>query len=209
MRALSKTHDVERGDPIMRGLQQGDALILVDLQKDFLPGGSLGVPAGDTVIAPLNRCIAEFQRNELPIFLTRDWHPPDHCSFRPQGGSWPQHCIAGTPGAEFAAELSVPAGARIISKAATARIEAYSAFHGTSLAAQLKDLGCTRVFMGGLATDYCVKATALDAREAGMAVAVFEDAVRAVNLQPGDGQRALEEMTGRGVQLTSVERMLA
>jgi nicotinamidase/pyrazinamidase len=192
-----------------RGVAKRDALILVDLQNDFLPGGSLGVPAGHTVILPLNRCTAEFQRLGLPIFATRDWHPPDHCSFQPQGGPWPPHCVAWTRGAEFAAQLLVPTSARIISKATAAKTEAYSAFQGTDLAAQLKDLRCTRVLVGGLATDYCVKATALDARRAGLDVIVFEDAVRAVNLQPGDEQRALEEMTDGGVQLTSVERMLA
>jgi len=203
------TNDVERDSVGVRRIQQGDALILVDLQNDFLPGGPLAVPAGDAVITPLNRCIARFQRQGLPIFATRDWHPHEHCSFRSQGGPWPQHCVAGTPGAKFAAQLSVPAGARIISKATGAQTEAYSAFRGTDLAAQLKDLGCTRVLLGGLATDYCVKATALDARGAGLDVVVFEDAVRAVNLKPGDGQRALKEMTDGGVQLTSVERMLA
>jgi nicotinamidase/pyrazinamidase len=200
------TNDLERD---VRGPQQGDALILVDLQNDFLPGGPLGVPEGDAVIPPLNQCIAQFRRQGLPIFATRDWHPHDHCSFRSQGGPWPQHCVAGTQGAEFAAQLSVPAGARIISKATAAQTDAYSAFQGTDLAAQLNDLGCTRVLVGGLATDYCVKATALDARRAGLDVVVFEDAVRAVNLHPEDGQRALKEMTDRGVQLTSVERMLA
>jgi nicotinamidase/pyrazinamidase len=189
--------------------QQGDALVLVDLQNDFLPGGTLGVPTGDAVISPLNRCIAEFQRQGLPIFATRDWHPPDHCSFQPQGGPWPAHCIGGTWGAEFAAQLLLPSAARVISKATAAQTESYSAFQGTNLAAQLKALGCTRVLLGGLATDYCVKATALDAREAGLDVTVLEDAVRAVNLEPGDGQRALEEMTDRGVQLSSVERLLA
>jgi len=103
----------------------------------------------------------------------------------------------------------LPSGVRVISKATAAQTEAYSAFQGTNLAAQLKDLGCTRVLLGGLATDYCMKATALDAREAGLDVTVLEDAVRAVNLQPGDGQRALEEMTERGVLLSSVERLLA
>jgi nicotinamidase/pyrazinamidase len=190
-------------------LQKGDALIVVDLQNDFMPGGALGVQTGDNVIPPLNRCIAEFHRLGLPIFATRDWHPPDHCSFQPQGGPWPRHCVAGTRGAEFAALLSLPASARIISKATASKTEAYSSFQGTDLAAQLTDLGCTRLLVGGLATDYCVKATALDARREGLDVVVFEDAVRAVDVQPGDGQRAFEEMTEKGVQITSVERMFA
>jgi len=203
------TTDGERGFGGVPRAQQGDALVVVDLQSDFLPGGTLGVPTVDAVIPTLNRCIAEFQHQGLPIFATRDWHPPNHCSFLPQGGPWPAHCVAGTWGPEFAAQLFLPSGVRVISKATAAQTEAYSAFQGTNLAAQLKDLGCTRVLLGGLATDYCMKATALDAREAGLDVTVLEDAVRAVNLQPGDGQRALEEMTERGVLLSSVERLLA
>lgn len=135
----------ERGFQSVHRAQHGDAVVLVDLQNDFLPGGTLGVPTGDAVISPLNRCIAEFQRQGLPIFASRDWHPPDHCSFQPQGGPWPAHCIAGTWGAEFAAQLCLPSAARVISKATAAQTEAYSAFQGTNLAAQLKALGCTRV----------------------------------------------------------------
>src|SRR5579884_3272093 len=97
----------------------GDALVVVDVQRDFLPGGALAVPEGDAVIAPLNRCLAEWQARGLPIFLTRDWHPPDHCSFRAQGGPWPPHCVAGTEGAAFDPRLVVPASAAVVSKAAT------------------------------------------------------------------------------------------
>ncbi|MFI4868165.1 MAG: nicotinamidase [Steroidobacterales bacterium] len=190
-------------------LRNGDALIIVDVQNDFLPGGTLAVPMGDAVIKPLNRCIAACERQGLPIFATRDWHPADHCSFQSQGGIWPRHCVAGTPGAEFPAPLSLPPNVRIISKATTAQADAYSGFQGTDLAAQLADAGCTRILMGGLATDYCVRATALDARAAGLEVIVIEDAVRAVNVRPGDGQRALKDIGDSGARLISAERMLA
>ncbi len=183
--------------------ERGDALIVADVQSDFLPGGALGVPKGGEVIAPINRCARVFEREHLPVFATRDWHPFDHCSFRQQGGPWPAHCIAGTSGAEFARELQLPAGTQIISKATRREAEAYSAFEGTDLAQRLRDAGCRRVFVAGLTTDYCVRATALDARAAGYEVVVLEDAVRAVDVHPGDGKRALAEMSSAGTILAS------
>jgi nicotinamidase/pyrazinamidase len=184
--------------------QTGDALIVIDVQRDFLPGGALAVPEGNAVIAPLNRCISAFGSRQLPIFATRDWHPPNHCSFRAQGGPWPPHCVAGSPGAQFGAELALPATGRVISKAMGSDADAYSGFEGTDLAQQLRSLGCKRIFLGGLATDYCVRATALDARAAAFEVLVLEDAVRAVEVKPGDGMRALSELVSRGVRLASV-----
>jgi nicotinamidase/pyrazinamidase len=184
-------------------LQRGDALIMVDVQSDFLPGGALGVPKGDEVIAPLNRSVDMFSTRQLPVFATRDWHPPDHCSFRAQGGPWPPHCIAGSPGAAFAATLSLPSTVRIVSKATCSSADAYSGFEGTDLAEQLRALGRIRVFLGGLATDYCVRATALDARAADFDVIVLQDAVRAVDVEPGDGMRALHEIVSHGVRLAS------
>jgi nicotinamidase/pyrazinamidase len=192
---------VERSETIEPG--PGDALIVVDVQKDFLPGGALGVPSGDDVIAPLNRVITAFERARQPIFYSRDWHPADHCSFRAQGGLWPPHCIAGSAGAAFAKSLRVPPAAIVISKATTPERDAYSAFQGTTLAALLRAAGVTRVFVGGLATDYCVKATVLDARREGFDVRVLADAVRAVEVEPGDGARALQEMRQSGAQLTT------
>jgi nicotinamidase/pyrazinamidase len=185
-----------------RALQPGpgDALVVVDVQNDFLPGGALAVPAGDAVVPVLNRYIGEFERRRLPVFATRDWHPPGHCSFREQGGPWPPHCIAGTRGAEFARDLALPASARLVSKAARAEADAYSGFEGTDLASQMRQLQCTRVFIGGLATDYCVRASALDARAEGFEVVVLEDAIRAVDVHPGDGQRALQDLAMRGAR---------
>ncbi len=190
-------------------LTEADALVVVDVQNDFLPGGALGVPAGEEVIAPLNRCIGLFERRRLPVFATRDWHPPHHSSFREQGGPWPPHCIAGTRGAEFASQLRLPPDVRVISKATRPQADAYSGFEGTDLAAQLSDLARRRVFIGGLATDYCVRATALDALSHGLQAVVLSDAVRAVNVRPGDGERALADMATRGVRIARVERVLA
>jgi nicotinamidase/pyrazinamidase len=181
----------------------GDALIVVDMQKDFLPGGALGVPSGDEVIEPLNRAIEAFEQARQPVFYSRDWHPADHCSFRARGGPSPPHCIAGSKGAGFAKNLRVPPAAIVISKATTPERDAYSAFQGTTLSAQLRAAGVRRVFVGGLATDYCVKATVLDARKEGFDVHVLAEAVRAVEVEPGDGERALEEMRQSGAQLAT------
>jgi len=181
----------------------GDALIVVDVQRDFLPGGALGVPAGDEVVEPLNRAIRAFERARLPVFYSRDWHPPEHCSFEAQGGPWPPHCVAGTAGAGFAPGLRLPLDPLVISKATTRNRDAYSAFQGTTLAKQLQAAGVRRVFVGGLATDYCVRATVLDARTHGFEVEVLGGAIRAVDVQPGDGQRALQEMRQSGANLTT------
>ncbi|MEJ2514639.1 MAG: nicotinamidase [Gammaproteobacteria bacterium] len=180
----------------------GDALIVVDVQNDFLPGGALGVPDGDAVVAVLNRWIADFEAAGLPIFFTRDWHPANHCSFEARGGPWPPHCIASTPGAAFADDLEMPASAEVISKATTEDEEAYSGFQGTGLADRLSALGVKRVFVGGLATDYCVRATVLDARQSGLEAWVVEPAVRAVNVHLDDGERAMKEMKDAGARIT-------
>ena len=188
-------------------LRSGDALLLVDIQNDFLPGGALAVAQGDQIIPPLKRLIAEFARLDLTIIATRDWHPPDHCSFRAQGGPWPPHCVAGTLGAQFPAALLLPPGTHIISKATRPEADAYSGFEGTDLLRQLRAAGCTRVYIGGLATDYCVRATALDATAAGLEAIVLTDAVRAVDVQPGDGARALEEMGAHGARLLTTPQV--
>jgi nicotinamidase/pyrazinamidase len=178
------------------------------MQNDFLPGGALAVPRGNQVIEPLNRSIGEFERHRLPIFATRDWHPGNHCSFRAQGGPWPPHCIAGSRGAQFAAGLQLVSDLRVISKGTRADADAYSGFQDTDLAQQLRDLGCTRLFIGGLAADYCVRATALDALAAGFEVVVLADAIRAVDVRPGDGQRALQEITARGAKVVVTQQAL-
>jgi nicotinamidase/pyrazinamidase len=191
-----------------RGFQPDDALIVVDVQRDFLPGGALGVAGGEEVIPVLNRCAAECDRRGLPVFATQDWHPPDHCSFQAQGGPWPVHCVAGTSGAELAPALALPQRTHIVSKATTREKDAYSAFQDTDLTLRLRQLGCRRVLIGGLATDYCVRATALDALQAGFEVVVLLDAIRPVEASPGDGARALAELRARGADVLAVEELL-
>lgn len=178
--------------------ESGDALLAIDVQNDFLPEGALAVPDGDAVVAPLNAYIERFQREGLPVFFTRDWHTPDHCSFRDRGGPWPPHCIAGSPGAGFAPGLHLPPGAIVVSKATTAEKDAYSGFQGTALDAELKRLGVGRVWVGGLATDYCVLNTVRDALALGYRVVLLADAIRAVDVKPGDGAAAEREMLGKG-----------
>jgi nicotinamidase/pyrazinamidase len=179
-------------------LQDGDALIIVDVQNDFLPGGALAVPHGDEVVPALNRYIDLFLTKGMPIIATRDWHPVNHCSFQAQGGPWPPHCIANTPGAAFAAGLKLPAEAIIISKAVALEKDAYSGFEGTELEAVLRSYGVRRLFIGGLATDYCVLNTVTDALENRYQVYVLSDAIRAVNVNPDDGPKAEQAMIDKG-----------
>ncbi len=179
----------------------GDVLLVVDVQYDFLPGGALGVARGDEIIPALNRCMALFSAKKLPVYASRDWHPPDHISFHAQGGPWPPHCVANTHGATFSPELKLPPGTAVINKADTREREAYSVFGGTDLDRRLKQAGVRRIFIGGLATDYCVLNTAKDAHALGYDYFVLTDAVRAVDVRPGDGERALEEMRRLGAHL--------
>lgn len=179
----------------------GDALIAVDVQNDFLPGGALGVPGGDAVVAPLNAWLREFSARGCLVCASRDWHPAGHCSFAAAGGPWPAHCVAGTRGAEFAAGLALPAGCVIVDKGVRADREAYSAFSGTTLGARLAAAGVRRLWIGGLATDYCVLATARDALALGLGVVVLTDAVRAVDVAAGDGARALAALAAEGATL--------
>src|SRR3990172_7030063 len=189
--------------------QPGDALILVDVQTDFLPGGNLGVPHGDEVVPALNRYLAAFHARKLPIYATRDWHPPNHCSFAAQGGPWPPHCVADSPGAAFAAKLRLPPETVVISKAQRAEQDAYSGFEGTDLDARLKRAGVRRVFVGGLATDYCVLNTVRDARKLGYDVFLLIDGARAVNVQPDDGRKAEEEMRRLGARPIEFQQLAA
>jgi len=179
-------------------LQAGDALLVVDIQNDFCPGGALGVGKGDEVIPVLNRWIHEARAKGVPVFATRDWHPAEHISFNQRGGPWPPHCVQGTDGAEFHPDLRLPPDAQIISKATTPDVESYSAFGDTDLAKRLRDAGVNRVWIGGLAQDYCVRYSSLDAIKQGFEVHVIVDATRAVNVSPEDGKRALEEIERAG-----------
>jgi len=186
-------------------LSNGDALMIVDVQKDFLPGGTLAVPKGDEVIRPLNRYLAMFVQRNLPVFASGDYHPPNHCSFQAQGGPWPPHCVAGTPGAGFAANLSLPDSTNVIRKGGKPDYEAYSAFEGTDLAPRLRAVHAMRVFIGGLATDYCVLNTTRDAVKLGFEVFLLRDAIRAVDAHPDDGEKAEAEMRELGAKPVQLE----
>ena len=181
-------------------LRAGDALVVVDVQNDFLPGGSLAVPSGDEVVPVLNRYLADFVRAGLPVFATRDWHPPDHCSFRDRGGPWPPHCVQGTEGARFAVGLELPASAVIVSKDSARDQNTYSAFQGGDLDAHLRERGVQRVFVGGLATDYCVLNTVKDALARGYRAVLLRDAIRAVGVAFDAGPKAEEEMIRLGAE---------
>ena len=178
------------------------ALVVVDVQNDFCPGGALAVGRGDSVIPGLNKATSAFRASRLPVVFTRDWHPRNHCSFKEQGGVWPKHCVARTPGAKFHPGLEVPRGSIIVSKGTEPNLEAYSGFQGTNLERRLKRLGVGELFVGGLATDYCVKQTALDALTGGFQVHVMKDCVKGVNLRKGDSSAALRLLVRRGAKLT-------
>ena len=184
-------------------MSQRDALILVDVQNDFCPGGALAVENGDAVVPVLNRYIERFADQRLPIFATRDWHPAKTTHFKAYGGVWPVHCVQGTHGAEFHPDLKLTPEITIVSAGTGADEDGYSGFlgrdsSGRSLAALLRDRGVDRLFVGGLATDYCVKHTVLDGIQEGFRVMLIGDAVRGVNLNPGDSERAIQEMSAAG-----------
>jgi len=187
-------------------LRKGDALSVTDVQNDFLPGGALGVPHGDAIISPLNRVVELFQKNGLLIFFSRDWHPPDHSSFQDQGGPWPPHCVQKTPGADFPSALKIPEGSILISKGGQKDREQYSTLgardsEGNTESDVMKKRRVRRVFVAGLATDYCVLNSVKDILAEGYEVYVLTDAIRAVNVNPGDGEEALEEMVRGGAKL--------
>lgn len=183
------------------------ALIVVDVQNDFCPGGALPVPDGDRVVPILNDYIRTFSKIGAPIYFTRDWHPSGHISFKEEGGIWPPHCIQGTRGAAFHPDLALPEEGVIISKGTDPQEEAYSGFQGTGLAERLKRQGIRRLFIGGLATDYCVKNTVLDALEAGFESVYLEDASKGVEVAPGDSSRAVSEMAQAGGHSISIKAL--
>jgi len=180
------------------------ALVVVDVQKDFCPGGALAVREGDKVVPVLNKYIEKFRKAGAPIIFTRDWHPSSHSSFRDQGGPWPQHCIRNTQGAKFHPDLAKPRPEEIVSKA-DKKDEAYSFFQGTELAGKLRQRGIRRLLVGGLATDYCVKETVLDGLKYGFEVYHLDDASRGVNVKPDDSERALQEMTAKGAKRITLQ----
>ncbi len=186
-------------------MQGKGALIIIDVQNDFCPGGALPVTDGDQVVPVLNRYIEKFSRAGLPIFATRDWHPKKTRHFKEYGGLWPPHCVQHTKGAEFRAGLSLPRDVVVVSAGMSPDEEGYSGFEGrdqdgANLAHLLRASGVQRIFVGGLATDYCVKHTVLDGLKQGFAVVLLEDAVRGVNLQPDDAEQAIKEMVSAGAR---------
>ena len=188
------------------------ALVIVDVQNDFCPGGTLAVAGGDRVAAPLARLAARFAAAGLPVFASRDWHPPDTAHFQNADGPWPVHCVRDTPGAELHPDLVLPPEAVILSKGVDPQADGYSAFEardeaGRDLVELLRAAGVDHLLVGGLATDYCVRATVLAALARGLRVSLLTDAVAGVNVQPGDADRAIEEMVAAGAQLTTTDQV--
>ncbi len=187
-------------------MKRDSALLIIDVQNDFCPGGSLAVPQGDAVVPVVNRCIDLFSRENLPIIASRDWHPVKTCHFREFGGLWPPHCVQVTPGARFHPDLHLPEGAVIVSKGMDPERNDYSAFRamdprGMELGQILREKGISHLYVAGLATDYCVKESVLDALRLGMEITVISDGIRGVELREGDVERAIGEMVAAGAEL--------
>ena len=182
------------------------AVLVIDVQRDFCSGGALAVPAGDAVVPVLNAVLRAAAGRGMPVYASRDWHPASTRHFVTGGGVWPVHCVAGSDGARFHPDLRLPAGAAVVSKGVDADEDGFSAFDGrledgTTLEDSLRTAAVARLVVGGLATDYCVRATVLDALKKGWPVTLLTDAIAAVDLEPDDGARALEEMRAAGAEL--------
>jgi nicotinamidase/pyrazinamidase len=184
-------------------MKSGKALLVVDIQNDFCPGGALSIPQGDRVIPVVNKYIRLFTKAKLPVFASRDWHPKVTAHFKKYGGVWPVHCVENTRGAEFHPALKLPGYAFLLYKGMDPGKDSYSAFQaqdasGIELSNLLKILSVGQLYIAGLATDYCVKSSALDALRQGLKVTVLSDAVRGVDLNPGDSRKALEQVMQQG-----------
>ena len=188
------------------------ALLIVDVQNDFCPGGALPVPEGDRVVAPLNRAARLFAAAGLPVVASRDWHPAVTSHFHDFGGIWPSHCVQGSRGAEFHPQLQLPPGCLLVSKGFEADADSYSAFDGRlpdgrSLQELLAGMGVVKLYVGGLATDYCVKESVLAAIRTDLQVVVLEDAIAGVDVTAGDSLRAIEEMKAAGASFCAVSAL--
>lgn len=182
------------------GINEFDALLVTDMQKDFLPGGALPVENGDLIIPVINNYIKRFVAAKAHIIASRDWHPENHISFKGRGGPWPAHCVQQTEGAEFNPKMRFPSGTIIISKATDPEKEAYSVFDETNFDQELRMLNIKRLFIGGIATDYCVLNTVIDARKLDYEAVVLTDATLGINVNKGDVERAFELMFKMGAQ---------
>lgn len=193
-------------------MEKDAALLIIDVQNDFCPGGALGVAGGDDIIPLINEYIELFQQQRLPIFASRDWHPRVTKHFTEFGGVWPVHCVQGSAGAMFRASLHLPPDTLVFSKGMDPEQDDYSALHarsetGTPLPEFLACEGIKHIYICGLATDYCVRQTALEGLRQGLAITVLVDAVRGVDLKPGDSERALAELQTAGAYLTTLDEL--
>ena len=194
-------------------LQSHSALLVVDMQRDFMPGGALPVPEGDTIIPKVNAYIGQFRMAGAPVFASRDWHPPETIHFQTRGGPWPPHCVQGTPGAEYHPKLELPEDVVIVSKGMDPEEDAYSAFQarnledGRALGEYLKAHGVEHLYVLGLALDYCVKWSSLDAMREGLQATVLIDATRAVNVEPHDAEETIETLVRAGTNLETIETL--
>lgn len=189
-------------------LTDKDALVIVDVQNDFCPGGSLAVPTGDEVARTMTRTAAAFSARGGRVFATQDWHPAGHSSFVESGGPWPPHCVQGSRGSELHPDLHLPDGYVNIKKGSDPEVDAYSGFLDSDLEEQLKAAGVARVFVGGLATDYCVLNTVLDARRIGFETYLLSDGIGAVDVEDGDGERAIGQMVNAGAISVTVSEVI-
>jgi nicotinamidase/pyrazinamidase len=179
------------------------ALLVIDMQNDFCTGGALAVPGSELVVEAINRHVADAEQQEMPIYASRDWHPAQTAHFKDFGGQWPVHCVSESTGAEFHPDLALPPRTVVVTKGTRDDAPGYSAFEGTTsegvgLLEDLRRRGVTHLFVGGLATDYCVRASVLDALHAGLGVTVLEDAIAGVDLKPGDSDEAIAQMRAHG-----------
>lgn len=189
----------------MQILNKNDALLLVDIQNDFLPGGSLAIPAADRILPIVNQYLRIFSKHNRLVIATRDWHPENHCSFEQFGGIWPPHCVAGSYGAAFPSTLELPPNLQIVSKASAQNQDAYSGFEDSNLKNNLLEKNIKRLFVCGLATDYCVLNTVVDGIKNGFETVVLVDAIRPVNLHPGDGTKAQQSMLSHGAKFCTLK----
>jgi len=179
--------------------------LIVDVQNDFCPGGALGIPQGDKIVPKINKYINIFAKNEWPVFFTRDWHPVRTKHFKDFGGRWPAHCIQNSFGAQFHPKLKLPKEVVLLYKGLDPQVDAYSAFQaendeGLNLGHLLKIMRIKELYIGGLATDYCVRFSARDAIKQGFKVRILIDAIKGVNLKPKDSEAAIREMVKMGVK---------